>query len=293
MPADSVPTDAQPRLVPHYKVSDKVENWKTLLVGRLVVATVLGCAVAAAFVIFVEYNPGEIFAPASAGAADGFSSDAVITTSRCELQGCSGAAEPDVFGAVGFVSQPSAAIPLIAEALHGPWADADRYDLAIGEMIYPLPTTGLLPQELLPPGPYDVTITPETFMGEPNRGGLVEPPTAAVPPVEEAAANQPTQPSVIVKAPLAYLKTILTHAVIKAWSDDRRTRGLRFTAISEMPEAQKVGLVEGDVIVAVNGQKLTSKQKAYQVFMEARSLPRINIELLRDGSPRHFVFIPN
>jgi S1-C subfamily serine protease len=44
-----------------------------------------------------------------------------------------------------------------------------------------------------------------------------------------------------------------------------------------------VGVRNGDVIQVVNGQKLTSVQKAYQVYRKARVQSSFTIHLLRGG----------
>ncbi len=51
-----------------------------------------------------------------------------------------------------------------------------------------------------------------------------------------------------------------------------------------------IGLRNGDVVQSVNGQQLTSKQKAFQVLMKAKTQSKIDIQLLRDGQSRNLSF---
>jgi len=51
-----------------------------------------------------------------------------------------------------------------------------------------------------------------------------------------------------------------------------------------------LGLQNGDIVQMVNGQSLTNKQKAFQVLQKARSQPRLQIQLLRDGKAKELSF---
>jgi len=57
-----------------------------------------------------------------------------------------------------------------------------------------------------------------------------------------------------------------------------------------MRGAEDLGLKNGDIIRTVNGHRLTSKQKAYQIFKKARSQAAMNIELLRDNETKTLSF---
>lgn len=90
---------------------------------------------------------------------------------------------------------------------------------------------------------------------------------------------------------LAGLESILKKAVIRPYSVNGQMEGLRITALDKIPAAKDMGLRNGDIIRSVNGQHLTSKQKAYQVFKKARSGAGISIELLRGDEIKRLSFL--
>ncbi len=94
----------------------------------------------------------------------------------------------------------------------------------------------------------------------------------------------------IVPAKFNGIETILTEAVIDCYAPDGETQGLRITGLENIPMAKKLGLKNGDVICAVNGQRLTGKKKAYQVFQKAKTQPAITFELLRDNKTKRLSF---
>jgi general secretion pathway protein C len=86
------------------------------------------------------------------------------------------------------------------------------------------------------------------------------------------------------------LETILAEASIEPYLVNDRVEGLRISDLNELPMAKTFGLKEGDIIRRVNGQQLTSKQKAFQVFKKAKSEATMNLKLLRDGETRELSF---
>ncbi len=89
---------------------------------------------------------------------------------------------------------------------------------------------------------------------------------------------------------LGRVETILRQAVIKPHTVDGRVEGLRLTGLDDIPAAREFGLKNGDIINAVNGHTVTSKQKAFQVLMKARSQPQISIEMSRGDKTRRLSF---
>jgi len=75
---------------------------------------------------------------------------------------------------------------------------------------------------------------------------------------------------------------MLPKAVITPYDVDGQVEGLRITGLEEVKHLEELGLRNGDVIRAVNGHRLTSKQKASQAV--------VNIELLRDNKIRTLSF---
>jgi type II secretory pathway component PulC len=94
----------------------------------------------------------------------------------------------------------------------------------------------------------------------------------------------------VYKTKLGRIETILRKAEIRPYVVEGEIVGLQLAGLDKIDAAKEFGLRDGDVIEVINGQRLTSKQKAYQVFMKARNQPVINIELLRGESPRKVLF---
>lgn len=89
---------------------------------------------------------------------------------------------------------------------------------------------------------------------------------------------------------MGYAEALLNKAVIAPYAVNDQIEGLRITGLENVPAAEDLGLKNGDVIRAVNGHRLTSKQHAYQVFKKARTQPSMSIELLRSGRTRQISF---
>jgi type II secretion system protein C len=87
------------------------------------------------------------------------------------------------------------------------------------------------------------------------------------------------------------VETILKNAIVEPYAVDEQVEGLLITGIENIKEAKDLGLKNGDIICTVNGHRLTSKQRAYQVFKKARSQPILNFELLRDNRARKFSIV--
>jgi len=113
--------------------------------------------------------------------------------------------------------------------------------------------------------------------------GNAEPPTG-----EEVrpTGDRPALPSM--KAD--YVAEVFRKATIEPYVKNNRTEGLRITGLDKIPMAEMFGLRNGDVIQRVNGQQLTSKQKAFQVLMKARTQSKMDIQLLRNGKSKDLSF---
>jgi len=77
-------------------------------------------------------------------------------------------------------------------------------------------------------------------------------------------------------------ENILNVAKIEPFVENGQVKGLRIDGVEQEPMAQILGLRNGDVITTINGQLLTDKQKAFQVYKKVRSQPQLEMELLRD-----------
>ena len=76
---------------------------------------------------------------------------------------------------------------------------------------------------------------------------------------------------------------------VAPYAVDGLPTGIQLAGI-ENAVAGIVGLENGDVIKSVNGQNLTSLQKAFQVLRKARRLPSAEVQLLRGSEERTISF---
>jgi type II secretion system protein C len=101
-------------------------------------------------------------------------------------------------------------------------------------------------------------------------------------PVEQSLAGP--------HAEIAHLEAILNEAAIEPYLVDGQVEGLRITDLDKIPAAKSFGLKNGDIVSRLNGHRLTSKQKAFQVFKKAKSESTVSLELLNNGETRELSF---
>ena len=89
---------------------------------------------------------------------------------------------------------------------------------------------------------------------------------------------------------IGYVEAVLNNAAIEPYSVDGQVEGLQITGLENINIAKDFGLKNRDVIRSVNGHRLTSKQKAFQVFKKAKAQTAIDIELLRDNNTKKLSF---
>ncbi len=87
-----------------------------------------------------------------------------------------------------------------------------------------------------------------------------------------------------------FIEDFLNTARIEPYVVDGRIQGLRLKELDKIKTNHFPGLRNGDVIQIINGQKVTSKQKAFQVFKKAMTQPNLNIEFLRDKKHKTLSF---
>lgn len=113
------------------------------------------------------------------------------------------------------------------------------------------------------------------------------------PPREAVRVMSPTEFEINKRALLARiggLETVMANAKLEPYVVDGVPKGLRLTGIEGISMATFVGIQNGDVITSVNGQELTSMQKAYQVFQKARTQPQLDVQLLRGDQAKALQF---
>jgi type II secretion system protein C len=120
-----------------------------------------------------------------------------------------------------------------------------------------------------------------------DKGAVQVPSTEAVEQPGEATEPDLTdtdkEGSTPILEKIGQVESTLEKAVIEPYVVKSQVEGLKITGLEGIIAARDLGLKNGDIICAVNGQRLTSKQKAYQIFKKARSQTAIDIELLRNG----------
>ncbi|MBW7992084.1 MAG: hypothetical protein FVQ84_19005 [Planctomycetes bacterium] len=92
-----------------------------------------------------------------------------------------------------------------------------------------------------------------------------------------------------IRTKIKCVETILRKAVIKPYYVNGQIEGLQINGLEKISQAKDLLLKSGDIILAVNGQTLSSKKDAYDIFKKARKEPIMIIDLLQDGEPKKFL----
>jgi type II secretory pathway component PulC len=78
------------------------------------------------------------------------------------------------------------------------------------------------------------------------------------------------------------MEAFLEKMEVIPYVEDGEEKGLCIAGLDNLNMAGYFGFENGDVIQTINGQILTSKQKAFQVLKKARSQSSLNFQLLRN-----------
>lgn len=124
-----------------------------------------------------------------------------------------------------------------------------------------------------------------------------------MPPSNKAAAGPPASGRVLHKDLTAgeagsqgvgsmrgKVNSILKAAVIEPYVVDGKIEGLRLDGLEEAGLTEYLGLRDGDVLRVINGQKVQSKQKLFQIFKKLKNQPQVEIEILRDKRVKNLSF---
>ncbi len=84
--------------------------------------------------------------------------------------------------------------------------------------------------------------------------------------------------------------TLLQAGDFSPWQWNNTTEGLRYTGNNLAIGGMKQALHTDDIIRSINGQVISSPQKAYQVFQKARTQEKIELEVLRERDLIRFTF---
>ncbi len=114
------------------------------------------------------------------------------------------------------------------------------------------------------------------------------------PPPATTLGSQHTVTPIPLPPPPPEHRTIVTDLMTKATIKPHKVKGtvegLEITGLDEVPLAKKLGLRDGDVIRVLNGQRVTNRQKAFQVLRKAKSQNSLTIELSRNGRDKTLNF---
>ena len=99
--------------------------------------------------------------------------------------------------------------------------------------------------------------------------------------------NKDTQQELTkVRTKLKCVESVLKNAVIEPYCINGQIEGLQINGLDEISEAKVLLLKSGDIILTVNGQTLSSKKDAYDIFKKARKKPIMVVDLLQDGEAK-------
>ena len=127
--------------------------------------------------------------------------------------------------------------------------------------------------------------TPESGRGESDNAQAT---LQANAPQSSVGASPRPRPVATFADKLRHTAMLLPKATVEPYSVAGEVEGLRVTDLENIGGAQDLGLRDGDVIRAINGHQLNSKQKAFQIAMKARSQATLSVELMRDNRIRTF-----
>jgi len=107
---------------------------------------------------------------------------------------------------------------------------------------------------------------------------------------EEAQATPSEKTLVRIRTKIRHVEAVLKKAVIEPYTVRGKIEGLQVTGLEKIRVAKNLGLQSGDIIRAVNGQRLDNPRKAYEIFKAARKQLIMKVEILRDGKTKTLLF---
>ena len=92
-----------------------------------------------------------------------------------------------------------------------------------------------------------------------------------------------------IRTKIKCVESVLKKAIIEPYCINGQIEGLQINDLDKISEAKALHLKSGDIILTVNGQTLSSKRDAYEIFKKARNKPIMTIDLLQDGEAKKFL----
>jgi len=299
------------------KRGDKLIVRKILLISKLALISVLGYAVVKTVVM--PEHAKKIFAPRSAVAIEDMVPISPIKSRGNPTQDYSIIVDRNIFAAVDLPGTAGKGVKTLktADQLEG-----DKGDLGlklVGTVVGNNSLSRAVIRDMMT-NTTDLYKTNDTIAGA-NIDGIeqdrvlltkqgrtrtlvidstVPEPTGIAPSKAASSNNKPptgdgvkasatVEPEPVIRTKIKYIETMLRKAVVKPYIVAKQMQGFRITSLEKVPFAKGIGFRNGDVIRTVNGQSLTSRQKAYQVFKKARSKSTMKIELMRGSATKTLV----
>jgi len=126
---------------------------------------------------------------------------------------------------------------------------------------------------------------PETV----EKGGLPTPAAATAAPVQAAAPGGAT---IVNRSDVADslkdMGTMLNQAQIRPYFSAGRPDGFMVSSIRGGSLYHKIGLLDGDIVQAVNNRKLTSGDDMVELYNLFKSSPNMTLKVLRQGREQNF-----
>jgi type II secretory pathway component PulC len=93
-----------------------------------------------------------------------------------------------------------------------------------------------------------------------------------------------------IRTKIKCVESVLKKAALEAYRVNGQIEGLRINGLEKISQAKALLLKSGDIIIAVNGQSLSSRKDAYYIFKKARKEPTMIVDLLQDGETKKLIF---
>jgi type II secretory pathway component PulC len=103
---------------------------------------------------------------------------------------------------------------------------------------------------------------------------------------KKGAQEEPSK----IRTKMKCVESVLKNAAIQPYCINGQIEGLQINGLEKISHAKALLLKSGDIILAVNGQTLSSKRNAYNIFKRARKEPVMIINLLQDGEAKQLLF---
>jgi hypothetical protein len=136
---------------------------------------------------------------------------------------------------------------------------------------------------------YDVAFGAEQFYQDQDVDTPEPPDDRNTQEIDDTEKKDAPQELTKIRTKMKCVETILRNSVIEPYCVNGQVEGLQISGLEKISQAQDLLLKSGDVIIAVNGETLSSKKDAYNIFKKARKSPIMIIDLLQNGEPKKFL----